>query len=85
MRVVRACEVMCTMALPPGWRGGADGDGVGGEQISYLDSAEASATRDGFVQSGAAHLHTRTEVLPGQAVGLLLPRGLLVRVSLQTL
>lgn len=66
--------------MSPGWRGGPDRDGVGGEQISDLDFAEAGPAGDGPVQGGAAHLHPGAQVLPGQTVRLLLPRGLPVRV-----
>lgn len=62
----------CLFFHSEGWRGCSDRDGIGRKQISDLDSAEAGQTWHGSVQSGAAHLHSRAQVLPGQTVGLLL-------------
>lgn len=72
--------LMGFMSVSAGGGSCSDRDGIGGEQIPDLDPVEAGPTWHGPVQGGFAHFHPGAEVLPGQAVGLLLPCRLPVRV-----
>lgn len=69
-----------TSFLCLGRRGSPDRDRLRGEQVPDLDSPEAGPTRDGPVQSGAAHFYPGAEEFSGQTLRLLLPRRLPVRV-----
>ena len=64
-----------------GRRGVPNGNRVRREQVFDLDSVEAGASWDGSVQSGAAYLHPGAQIFSGQALRLLLPCRLPLRVS----
>lgn len=63
-------------------RGGrSDRSSVRRKQKSHLDTTEASPAGNGLVQGRTAYVHLGTSFFPGQAVWLLLPCRLFVRVS----
>jgi len=43
---------------------------------------QAGATGDGSEQGGAAHVYPGAAIIPGQAIRLVLPRGLALQVGL---
>lgn len=63
-------------------RGGcSDRSSVRRKQKSHLDATEASPAWNGLVQGCTAYVYLGTSFFPGQAVWLLLPCRLFVRVS----